>query len=524
MDNYVMAKYIRLSLEDSKSDSMSVENQRLLLDGFIAEMDRDDAPVLEFVDNGFTGTNYERPGVQELLELVREGKVNCIIVKDFSRFGRNAIETGYFIERVFPFYGVRFISVDDSFDSAEHVGDTGGMEVSFKFLIHEYYSRDLSRKITSAKREKIRRGEAVSKNCAYGYRLDAKRNMVIDPVAAETVRLIFQMYSEGKSLADIEKLLYEAGIPTPAAYKKQKRAAAQDERFACVWQKSVVLSILRDEQYTGVFVGGKSTAKDHVTHSRVATAREDWVRIPGHHPAIISQVLFDQVKENLRVKGEPLRKRKLDTAKRYAGCDDSPLKGKVFCGHCGHSLRISCTKNAAFHCWFTRSAPDAPCYHLRAPKHELEGAIFEMISRQAETVLGTAEGFVPCEETAKKTADCASRIEKCHNRKCDIYERLVLGEIDAEAYRAEKTAIEVELDRLERVYAAMQEQEERQASDAKAVKIAHTVNQADSLTPEVVHLLIEKILLYPGGRLEVYWKVSAFENTPENMEGTQNAG
>ena len=142
MSEYVIAKYIRLSLDDAKTDSMSIENQRLLIDRYIAELGLSDASVIEFVDNGYSGTNFERPAVQELLELVRAGKINCIMVKDFSRFGRNAIETGYFIERVFPLFHVRFISVSDGFDSAEHAGDTGGMEVAFKFLMHEYYGCD----------------------------------------------------------------------------------------------------------------------------------------------------------------------------------------------------------------------------------------------------------------------------------------------------------------------------------------------------------------------------------------------
>ena len=138
MDKQILAKYIRLSLDDTQSDSMSIEHQRLILDKYILDSELD-GPVQEFVDNGFTGTNFERPAVQELLELVREGKVGAILVKDFSRFGRDAIETGYFIERVFPLYQVRFISVSDHFDSFDYNGDTGGMEVAFKLLMSEYY-------------------------------------------------------------------------------------------------------------------------------------------------------------------------------------------------------------------------------------------------------------------------------------------------------------------------------------------------------------------------------------------------
>ena len=306
MDKPIIAKYIRLSLDDSQSDSLSIENQRLQLDDYLMYSDLT-GPVREFVDNGFSGVNFERPAVQELLELVRNGKVGCILVKDFSRFGRNAIETGYFIERVFPLYRVRFISVSDRFDSFEHDGDTGGMEVAFKFLMHEYYSKDLSKKISSAKREKARRGELVTKNCAFGYMLDENRNMIIDPEAADTVNTIFEMYSNQKSIAAIEKRLYEEKLPTPAAWKKHRGKTASTADFRCVWQKSVILSILRDEQYIGTYIAGKSRTVEIANSSRAKTDESDWIRIPNHHPAIVSQELFDSVQCQLQKKGEPLK-------------------------------------------------------------------------------------------------------------------------------------------------------------------------------------------------------------------------
>ena len=167
MGKYIIAKYIRLSLEDAKYDSLSIHNQKLLLDRHIDSLDIEDAEVLEFVDNGYSGVNFERPGVQELLNLVRESKIDCIIVKDFSRFGRNSIETGYFIEMVFPLFRTRFISVSDGFDSNDYKEDTGGMEVAFKFLMHEYYSHDMSKKSKSAKYAKMKRGEYQSSRCPY---------------------------------------------------------------------------------------------------------------------------------------------------------------------------------------------------------------------------------------------------------------------------------------------------------------------------------------------------------------------
>ena len=160
----MIALYIRLSLEDEKYDSLSIENQQILLrEKAMSLPEYASSEVKEFIDNGHTGTNFERPAVQHLLELVREEKVTTILVKDFSRFGRNSIETGYFIEKVFPLYHVRFIAISDNYDSAEHKGETGGVDVAFKYLINEYYSRDLSIKSRTARMAKMRRGENQSK-------------------------------------------------------------------------------------------------------------------------------------------------------------------------------------------------------------------------------------------------------------------------------------------------------------------------------------------------------------------------
>ena len=156
---YVIALYIRLSTEDSKVGSFSIENQKNVLHQYVDAMEGiKNVEVLEFIDNGYSGTNFERPAVQELLDRIQEGKINCIVVKDFTRFGRNSIEVGYLMEMVFPLYGIRFISINDNFDSDTLHGDTGGINVAFKYLVSEFYSRDLSIKYKSAKYVKFRRG------------------------------------------------------------------------------------------------------------------------------------------------------------------------------------------------------------------------------------------------------------------------------------------------------------------------------------------------------------------------------
>lgn len=167
---------------------------------------------MEFIDKGHSGTNFERPAVQELLELVRSGKINCITIKDLSRFGRNSIETGYFIERVFPLYHTRFISVSDDFDTANFKADRGGMEVAFKYLISECYSRDMSMKTKIAKYAKMRLGEYQSAICLYDYRKGSNGRLDLDEEAAAVVRQIFTWDAESSNSAEITRKLYALHI------------------------------------------------------------------------------------------------------------------------------------------------------------------------------------------------------------------------------------------------------------------------------------------------------------------------
>jgi len=509
MAEYVIAKYIRLSLDDSKSDSMSIENQRLLIGKHIMELDIPNTKTIEFVDNGFSGTNFERPAVQQLLEHVREGKVNCIAVKDFSRFGRNAIETGYFIERVFPLFHVRFISVSDGFDSADYEGATGGMEVAFKFLMHEYYSRDLSKKITTAKHEKMRRGEYVHKNCLFGYKLDDKRKMVIDETAADTVRLIFKLALDGNSLAQIAKRLYEEKCPTPSKHK------GWQNNNGCSWTLSCIHGMLREEQYTGVYIAGRTKNADVGSSEVIKKPESEWYKIPSHHPAIIEQPLFDAVRDVICTKSETKRKREIGTSQRY-GSVDCPLKGKVVCGCCGHVMRLSSTRNARFHCNFSRTASDAECYRLSVSAQELSDMLFDVISKYVQVILNTdrLSEIGDLELKIARQAEIEKQMETYQDEKRSLYERLILGEIDQDGYKALKADVDSELTRLNYAYSNLVAENGKLIA-TKAInddlhRTAESVSGINTLTRSLVDMLISKVIVYPGDRVEIEWKVSGF--------------
>ena len=200
MERYQIAIYIRLSKEDDKfkEESNSITMQRILLQRYVAE-NFSDYDLLEFCDDGYTGTNFERPGMQEMLELVRDSKINCIVVKDFSRFARDYIELGSYLEQIFPFMGVRFISVNDNYDSKNYQGSIADIDVNFKNLLYDLYSKDLSQKVRSSLAVRKEKGQYVSGNCPLGYEKapEDRHALLIAEDEAEVVRRIFSLTVEG---------------------------------------------------------------------------------------------------------------------------------------------------------------------------------------------------------------------------------------------------------------------------------------------------------------------------------------
>jgi hypothetical protein len=483
--SYTIAKYIRLSSEDAKTESMSIENQRLLLDRHIASLDLPDAEVIELVDNGHSGTNFERPAVQELLRLVMSGGVNCICVKDFSRFGRNSIEAGYFLERVFPLYRVRFISVADTYDSDEHIGDAGGPGVAFKLLAHEQYSRDLSRKIKSAFDMRKRSGELVSKNGIFGYKLDDNRRMVIDEPAAETVRRIYALALEGKTFRQIAEVMYAEKRLKPGAYKQRKMRIAATDDSEYTWLNSAVRQILNQEQYTGMYCMNRARRVEVGSHNVINLPKEEWTRIPNHHPAIISQEDFDAVRA-LIDKRTRKKSDRLGAQKRYAEQMKSPLKSKVVCASCGHRLRISATKSPNFNCVFTRPDPDAECNGLRISRAELETEVLRQLKSHARELLAQDAKL----KQAKVPVLGDGR---------ELYERFISGEIDREAYQKEKAALDTAAQTIRQIPVAKQ--------SGETLATAKSVLAMRTLKAEHVEAFISRVRVFPDKRVEVEWRV-----------------
>ncbi len=246
------AIYVRLSDEDGdfsilkKSESNSISNQKQMLYNFVKNKP-DIMVIKEYSDDGYTGTNFERPGFQKMLDLVKKGKINCIIVKDLSWLGGDYIEVGDYLEHIFPFLGIRFISVNDNYDSIRHIG---GMNIALTTLMHDYYSKELSIKVKDGVRIRMRRGNYIT-DTPYGYKKISKHQLVPDENTAPIVKCIFQLTLAGKKTTDIAKELNSENIEPPIIYKKYKiRENLKDQRM--IWTKNAIIKILHDYQYLGM--------------------------------------------------------------------------------------------------------------------------------------------------------------------------------------------------------------------------------------------------------------------------------
>ncbi len=503
MSKSIIALYIRLSIEDEKYDSLSVENQQnLLREKAMSLPEYGDCKIEEFVDNGHTGTNFERPAVQRLLEKVRNGEVNTILVKDLSRFGRNSIETGYFIEKVFPLYHVRFISVSDNFDTNEHKGDTGGIEIAFKYLINECYSRDMSIKSKTAKLARMKRGEYQSKICPYGYQKGADGRMVPDEETADNVRQIFEWAADGISAGEITRKLYALKIPTPGEHKASKGKNYHDiSRTNGVWSSSTVLRILADERYTGMYIMGKRRVVEIGSRHIRQKDESEWIKIPDHHTPIISKELFERAKSNIRKFKLPNKQTR-----------DYLLRGKVFCGCCDHAMNVSNGRH--YKCRRSSKLPDMACYGLSIPIKELEQIVFDTINAQAKCVFGI--------DDLQNNANVNSPLQEEHEKKLrflqdskrKLYEQFVLGELDAETYKARKAELDVKLVYEQNVSAVIAAQaksdRDKQEKQQLQKKIADELNAADTLTKSLVDLLIKRVYVFPDNRIELKYQPRTF--------------
>ena len=343
MADYKIGIYIRLSLADvdlsrkeGKTESESISHQRSLINRYLdGKEEFKDCSREEFFDDGFSGTNFARPSFERMMEKIKKGQINLVAVKDFSRFGRDYIELGDYLERIFPFMGVRFISVNDNYDSDDYKGTTGGMDVVLKNIVYDYYSKDLSDKVLTSKYAIMKRGQFQGGRCPFGYKKsDVKGKIIPDPITAPVVKRIFDLACEGKNTGDIRDIFTREHVPTPAEYYQSQHPGAKlfkGKDSNKIWLTTKILLIIQDETYYGAVVQHKRQRTSVGSKHTVAVSKEDQFIVEGMHDPIVTKEQWQQAQSAIR----PINKRSKYVIRDY------PLKGVVYCKAC-HRADCQC--------------------------------------------------------------------------------------------------------------------------------------------------------------------------------------
>ncbi len=441
MQKFKAIKYIRLSYTDDKNvESNSVSNQRKLIDDFLSKHPEIEG-VTEKVDDGYSGVLFDRPAFSEMMELVKNGTINCVIVKDLSRLGREYIETGRYLRKIFPAYGVRFIAINDDLDTLTQSADE--ITVSIKNIINEEYARDISVKTRTALDIKRRSGDFVGAFTVYGYLKtgDKHKSLIVDPFAANVVRDIFRKRLNGSSAFHIAEELNRSGILSPLAYKRSNGLPYAKGGYAdkeeCKWSATTIIRILSDEIYTGTMVQGKQSTPHFKLKERELKPSSEWVRVENTHEAIIDKADFDLVQ----------RLKRLDT--RTAPQSDKVylFSGVLICGCCGGRMtrKTNRYKDKEYFYYFCPSGKKGGCSSTSMIKESdltecvrtslkahinsvtslnsiINGVSRERINRE---LVNEYKGYI------KSNEEQLSRVEKF---KRNLYENLVSGALTKEEF------------------------------------------------------------------------------------------
>ena len=522
---YRAALYIRLSKEDGdKTESDSVVNQKKILTSFVNA--QPDIELSEYyVDDGWSGASFNRPDFTRMMADVYAQRINCVIVKDSSRFGRNASESGRYIGEIFPKFGVRYIAVNDAIDS----GRSKGVAIDFlnnsmRGMINEYYVAANSESIRSTLDMERRRGDFIGAFAKYGYKKDPAdhHKLVIDEEAAHIVRMIFDLYLKGSGIRTIVRCLNEKGIPNPSAYKQQQGLNYRSRAIggSALWSDKTVRRTLRDEMYIGNMVQGKRRKISYKDKAILACDEIDWIRVEGTHKAIIRPEDFARVQRMLK-----------HGAKTSSVSGETDLfSGLLKCADCGHALIKKTNRNPDKTYIYYRCSSHCKCktacsaHTIRYEK--LYSAVLATIQRMVTVAVSADEVLKEMRPhpSGAERADIKKQIqaqeeslEKVRQLLADLYPDYKSGLLNKDQYLMNKQKMEQEQHRLtqciKRLKTASNDPSDRSATENEFIDHFKKCGNIDRLTRPLLTELVDHITVHEAGDLDVTFNFrDAFED------------
>lgn len=509
-----LAFYLRLSLsdgdlgKDEKDESYSIENQRKLLQTFVESSDEFNGKVREYIDDGFTGTNFNRPGFQKMVEDAKKGLIRTILVKDLSRLGRDYIIVGDYLEKIFPILGVRVIAVNSQYDSNQYIGNTMGLEMSISNLVNTLYSRDMSRKIKSTIRTKWNGGVSTGGKVPFGYKKADDKSWVLDEEAANIVRKIFDLALKDYSTSMIANELNELGYPPPGKLKilrgekphwKQK---VTDEEW--LWDTRNVWVVLKNYAYTGALVQGKTSAIRACGKERRKAKESELFITENHHEAIVTHEEFD-LAQLVIVKQNGIGFR------RDAGFS---LRSKIRCGNCG--LRMTYENGLVepvVYCAHTvASGKMSTCEKTRYPASHIENIVLVALRKQLELFQTLEKELKENEEKSQNSLSAIRKnlegeLEKLKAERVRQYEAYAEGVIGREIYLSGKKTISEKIQKLQGQYEQLQAITTEEDVLMKEIgKVEENIEEAQSLkkmTRQIAEAFVDEIIIYDSERMEI---------------------
>lgn len=531
---YNVAIYVRLSIEDkyykNGTDSLATQEEMAL------EYMKDKADMKlykVYSDNGETGSNFERQGFQDMMYDVYNGKVNCIIVKDLSRFGREYIEMGDYLEKIFPLIGVRFIAINDHYDNNVTSFD---ISVPIKNIINTLYAKDLSKKSAAALRIKQQNGEFIGTYASYGYMKskEDKHKIVIDEETAPVVKMIFEWKAQGLGYASIGRKLYDMGIMPPCRYRYDK-GILKDKRYSDIvfWSQRTLKTILENEVYIGNMVQGRRKSRFFDGMNEIRVDKQNWSVVKNTHEPIISQELFDKVQKQLA----QTRERYFENLGKYdkVSNKENIFKTKVACGDCGTPLTRykNAGKENKKKIFYSYICPRHAlylnqCNFLSISEKDLKEIVMSSIKMQMSylsdmeimflNIAGSKEVKKKQADLTRAISDSLANISYIRTSRIRIASDLAKGLICDEEFNTIKNEFDKQLraetEKLDGIR-KKRDKFDKIISAPKWISELKKYHDSKILTKDMVEAFIEKIIIYPDKRIEIMWTYS--DNQSELM-------
>lgn len=536
-----IAMYIRLSNDDDdiggkKIESNSISAQRNLIISYIKNnKELSELPIEEYVDDGYTGTNFDRPSFTNMMMDARKGKLSVIIVKDLSRFGRDHLGVGDYLERILPVLQVRMIAINDNYDSGLLDGVTGGMNVALHNLINAMYSKDASVKIKTAYDVKARKGLFLNSIPPFGYIRDPEdsHHLIIDEEAAKIVRIVFERVASGEARTETLSFLNGNHIITPSEYMVSKGRLTNIDRYNMkkIWQSNMIRNMIVKEVYIGNMVRNKMRKEKFGSKKMVLTDPDDWIRVENTHEPIVSKELFE-------LANSVIKKKRL-----YKGEKKEPVvKSSLFiCPYCSRALAKN---HKSYTCRFATSSGIDECKSVHPDKEKLERAVVELIGKMAELVdkeksngeMADAKSsryisdmvermvhkgyssdiatIMDVKDIKKAIADGEVELTKIKAKKMETYDDYRSGAFDKNEYciRFEKLSEQTEQQKskIAILEDTLKKIEERQNELEEKSTMLHTAENGMVFDKGLVLSVIDKIKVYDTEHIEVIWKFDDF--------------